>query len=140
MLSEIAGTDAAGAVKTIRKVFGVGGRGSEFTGGRTSVGIGGGGRDRQDVGDRIGGGAYGRRGGGRGARKLQPTINGSLFQSAKVADLQVARVYDVRIWQRSWRERSVLFVFGFEHRCVWTSQRTGKNAGREVRGSGRPVT
>jgi len=90
MVSAIAGADATGTVQTIRKVFGVGGSGSEFAGGRIGVGIGGGRRDRQDVGNRIGGRAYGRRSGGRGAGKLQSAINGSIFQSAKVADFQVA--------------------------------------------------
>jgi len=77
------------------------------------------GRDRQDVGGRIGGGCLqAKRWWAWRWEVTNPQSTEAYFQSAKVADLQVARVYDVRIWQRIWRERSVLFVFGFEHRCV----------------------
>ena len=137
MVSAVAGTDAAGAVQAIRKVSGVGGRRSEYAGGRAGMGIDRRRRDGEDRGNGIDGGADGRRDCRGGAGKLQPEFNGSVLQGAEAAVVQVARIHDVRVWKRNRSERSIFSVSGFEHRGVRASQRTGTDAGRAVRRRGR---
>src|SRR5256885_1165625 len=87
--------------------------------------------------NRIGSCADRRRDCGRGAGQLQPGIDGSLFQGAEVADVQIAWNDHVCVRKRSRFERLVLLIYRFEYSGLRAPQRAGKNDGCSLWRSGR---
>src|SRR5215472_9464678 len=89
-----------------------------------------GGRNEHEDGERwLFGGSYRGRGRGSRARKLQPLLDGSVFQTAEAADVQSARLHAVCVRHGLGPKRFVLSFHRFEYRGVWPSRNPRENGG-----------